>query len=120
MPAWSFRSEAASSALPIALPRARVPEQLIRRLCGTTVPLVTIVEIPIVSGTGDVIERHVGWMACGAESTKAGGSPPALVRRARALGARARPRLLAVLPLRRGVIAQGQGPAQAAAWISVT
>ena len=77
---------------PTTVPRAEVPLALMRRLLPSAAvgdhlpPLVTIVEIPLVSGTGDVIERHLGWV------TGAGGPDPALVRRARALSARARRR----------------------------
>ncbi len=88
---------------PIALPRARVPQQLIQRICGTAVPRVTIVEIPLVNKTGDVLERHAGWVASNTQSDTPGHPlPTALARRALTLGARARRRLAraeAALPI---------------------
>jgi len=78
----------------VAPPRAQVPAQVIRRLCGAAVSPVTFVEIPIISDAGDVIERHLGWAASAEASSGAGGPmPPALLRRARALSARAARRL---------------------------
>jgi len=78
----------------VAPPRAQVPAQLIRRLCGAPVSPVTFVEIPIISDTGEVVERHLGWVAsAGAWSGSGGPVPPALLRRARALSARAARRL---------------------------
>ncbi|HQX81393.1 MAG TPA: hypothetical protein PKW63_06515, partial [Vicinamibacterales bacterium] len=74
-----------------AVPRAVVPLALMRRVIAAPgaaplAPAITIVEIPLVSGAGDVVERHLGW------TTGADGPNPALVRRARALSARARRR----------------------------
>ena len=76
---------------PAAVPRAVVPLALMRRVIAAPgaaplAPAITIVEIPLVSGAGDVVERHLG-LAAGAD-----GPNPALVRRARALSARARRR----------------------------
>ena len=78
---------------PVALPRARVTYQLIRHLCGVDLPAITLVEIPILNGTGDVMERHLGWMPSAESPVPEGATPQTLVRRARALGARARLRV---------------------------
>ncbi len=84
---------------PTAVPRAKVPRALMRRVMAAPggwpgaarreaagASAITIVDIPLVSGAGDVVERHLGW------ATGADGPDPALVRRARALSARARRR----------------------------
>lgn len=79
---------------PIRIPRAAAPSVFLHRVCGAAVPApspITIVEIPLVDATGNVIERHLGWH-CG-EPHASAAPPPALVRRARALDARARRRL---------------------------
>lgn len=71
---------------PLAVPRARVTSSTLCRLGlkAWTEPC-TLVEIPLVTGDGEVIERHLGWIArCNACDNP----PPALVRRACALGAR--------------------------------
>jgi hypothetical protein len=79
---------------PVALPRAAVPASVLRRLCGVAARLITIVELPIVSESGDVMERHLGFVCGGPDALDAGVEPPpALVRRARVLGARARRRV---------------------------
>lgn len=73
---------------PLRVPRAVVPAGLLRRVCGAastpTPSPVTIVEVPLVNGAGAVVERHLAWHTGGSDT------PPALIRRARALDARAR------------------------------
>jgi superfamily II DNA or RNA helicase len=80
---------------PLAVPRAHVTASTLRRLGleprGRAVSAITIVEIPLVTSAGEVIERWFGWAE--AASDLRDSPPPALVRRARALGARMRRRL---------------------------
>lgn len=80
---------------PIAVPHARVTTSTLLRLgIGSQPELRTIVEIPLVAGTGEVVERHFGWQVNAAGPGAIDDGPPTvLVRRARALTARARRRL---------------------------
>ncbi|MEO6222094.1 MAG: DEAD/DEAH box helicase [Vicinamibacterales bacterium] len=78
---------------PIALLRASFTVSTLRRLgADTEGELRTLVEIPLVSSTGEVVERHFGWLARLDPSEAGDGLCAALVRRARALGARAQRR----------------------------
>jgi len=70
---------------PLAVPRARVTTQTLRRLgLESQAETRTIVEVPLVTDTGEVIERHLAWQDAWQDA------PPTLARRARALSARAR------------------------------
>jgi hypothetical protein len=80
---------------PVAAPRARVTAQLLRRLGLVARPgcqdradelqAIELVEIPLVSGTGEVLERWIGWRNGQAAAV-------ALMNRARTLDARGRRR----------------------------
>jgi len=80
---------------PLAVSRAQVPASTLCRLCfGVESKVVTIVELPLVAETGEVLERWFGWVAGDAAHRDANATlPPALLRRAHALTARARSRL---------------------------
>jgi hypothetical protein len=73
--------------------RARVSASAMRRLCGFDAPAVTLLELPIVTDSGEVIERHFGWGRSADASGLVDGTPPMeLVRRASALSGRLRRR----------------------------
>jgi superfamily II DNA or RNA helicase len=92
---------------PMRLPRARVPAAFVRRVCGVSAgPLpspLTIVEIPIVSADGVVLERHLGWHGGGPGAKLA----PELISRVRVLETRARRHVARTLAARNA----GQHPA---------
>jgi superfamily II DNA or RNA helicase len=81
---------------PMAVPRARVTASTLTRL-GLEAQAgqhpVTIVELPLIAETGEVIERWFGWIAGAGPREFTGDPPPLLLRRARVLGARAARRL---------------------------
>ena len=89
---------------PLAVPRAQVTTSTLRRLLGVDLrPLgqvkvaelrcVTVVELPIIAETGEVVERWFGWFAGdAARLNEIPCLPPELLHRARALSTRARGR----------------------------
>jgi hypothetical protein len=79
---------------PPAVSRAQVQGSTFCRLCvGVDSKVVTIVELPLVAATGEVIERWFGWVAGDAFRDDVAALPPALLRRAQVLSTRARGRL---------------------------
>jgi len=72
---------------PVAVPRARSTAAGLRRLGLDPCSPVTLVEVPFISGTGEVLERWIGWTGA-----RPAAPSPALQRRVRALSARARRR----------------------------
>ena len=78
---------------PAAVLRARVNGPTMHRLCGLDAAVVSLIELPLVTDTGEVVERHFTWVRSAEASRAVVDDPPLkLVRRAAALSGRLRRR----------------------------
>jgi superfamily II DNA or RNA helicase len=93
---------------PAAVPLAQVTRQVMDRICGSgSHPSISLIEIAFTAGSGEVIERWLGWRVPGLAEDAT--TPARLIRRARALSARARRRWAAVQGAQSGSAAKVPG-----------